>query len=141
MSCSANLQSYLLAFAAGANGTLTGTASQSVNYQATTTEVSAVAAPGYHFVNWTGTVGFVTTNANPLSVSSVTAAQNITANFAPDPVDGLCGSSNNGIFATVPADNLCAAGTASELTGGGTGTGVASAITRARRSVVAQAST
>jgi uncharacterized repeat protein (TIGR02543 family) len=43
-----------------------------------------VPSTGYHFVNWTGTGGFVTTTANPLTVTNVTASQNITANFAID---------------------------------------------------------
>lgn len=74
--------SYTLNFSAGANGTLTGTASQTVNATATATAVTAVPATGYQFVNWTGTNGFVTTTSNPLTVSNVTASQNITANFA-----------------------------------------------------------
>src|SRR6185369_9566002 len=46
--------------------------------------VTAVPATGYHFVNWTGDNGFVTTTTNPLTVNNVTAGQNITANFAID---------------------------------------------------------
>ncbi|HEY4743625.1 MAG TPA: chitobiase/beta-hexosaminidase C-terminal domain-containing protein, partial [Desulfuromonadaceae bacterium] len=73
---------YTVTFAAGANGSLTGTASQTVNSGASTTAVTAVPATGYQFVNWTGTGGFVTSTANPLTVSNVTANQAITANFA-----------------------------------------------------------
>ena len=76
------INSYGLSFAAGANGTLTGTASQTVNYGGSTTAVTAVPATNYHLVNWTGTGGFVTTNSNPLTVTNVSAAQAITANFA-----------------------------------------------------------
>jgi uncharacterized repeat protein (TIGR02543 family) len=53
-----------------------------VNYNGSTTAVTAVPSTGYHFVNWTGTGGFVTTTSNPLTVTNVTAAQTITANFA-----------------------------------------------------------
>jgi uncharacterized repeat protein (TIGR02543 family) len=83
-SCSANIQAYAVNFQSGGNGTLTGTASQTINYGASATAVTAVPATGYHFVNWTGTGGFVTTTANPLTVSNVTAAQTITANFVID---------------------------------------------------------
>jgi uncharacterized repeat protein (TIGR02543 family) len=69
-------------FTAGTNGSLTGTSSQTINYNGSTTAVTANPATGYHFVNWTGTGGFVTTTSNPLVVNNVTTAQTITANFA-----------------------------------------------------------
>lgn len=81
-SCSANIQTFAVTFVNGGNGTLTGTTSQTVNYNASATAVTANPAPGYYFVNWTGTGGFVTTS-NPLTVASVMAAQTITANFSP----------------------------------------------------------
>jgi len=77
-----SINTFAVTFAAGANGTLTGTASQTVNYGSSATAVTAVPAAGYHFVNWTGTGGFATSTTNPLTVSNVTAAQAITANFA-----------------------------------------------------------
>ena len=76
------LNSYALNFAAGANGTLTGTASQTVNYSGNASQVTAVPITGYHFDNWSGTSGFVTSTTNPLTVSNIATAQNITANFA-----------------------------------------------------------
>ncbi|HXE96117.1 MAG TPA: protease pro-enzyme activation domain-containing protein [Dongiaceae bacterium] len=81
------INSYTIGFAAGANGSLTGTVSQSVNYSASASPVTAVPAAGYYFVNWTGDNGFVASAINPLTVSNVTASQNITANFAM--VDGI----------------------------------------------------
>jgi uncharacterized repeat protein (TIGR02543 family) len=75
---------FAVKFFAGSNGSFTGTASQTINYNDSTSTVTAVPATGYHFVNWTGDGGFVTATANPLTVSSVKSAQSITANFAID---------------------------------------------------------
>lgn len=72
-------------FVSGGNGSLSGVISQTVAIGASTTAVTAVPASGYQFINWTGTGGFVTTAANPLTVVNVTAATTITANFAPIP--------------------------------------------------------
>jgi YVTN family beta-propeller protein len=73
---------YILTFATAGNGTLSGAVSQTINNGSSATPVKAVPAPGYHFINWTGSGGFVTTTANPLTVTNVTADQAITANFA-----------------------------------------------------------
>jgi len=75
-----------VSFAAGSNGSISGSATQSVNYDGSTTEVTAIAATGYHFVNWTSEGGFSST-ANPLTIANVTSNQAITANFAPDAVE------------------------------------------------------
>lgn len=70
-----------LTFVAGANGTLTGTTTQTLNYGDSATAVTAVPNSLYHFVNWTGTGGFVTKVSNPLTVTGVTNDMTITANF------------------------------------------------------------
>jgi len=70
---------YTVNFAAGANGSITGTASQTVAENGDCTAVTAVPAQGYQFDGWTG--DFVGT-ANPLTVSNVTKNMNITANFS-----------------------------------------------------------
>ena len=116
--CSAAITSYSVTFASDANGTLTGSANQTVNYGASATAITAVPKTGYHFVNWTGN-GFTTTTSNPLTVSNVTAALSITANFAIDSVNGSCGSSSGQTLITVPSTNLCTAGTASTVTDSG----------------------
>ena len=72
---------YGVDFTAGSNGALSGTLSQTANYGASTSSVTATATAGYHFINWTGSNGFVTTSANPLVISNITAAQSVTANF------------------------------------------------------------
>ena len=64
-----------LRYSAGANGTLSGTASQSVYSGGTGTQVTAVANPGYHFVSWSDGVATAarTDTAVPASLS-VTAS-------------------------------------------------------------------
>ncbi|HIJ88655.1 MAG TPA: DNRLRE domain-containing protein [Desulfuromonadales bacterium] len=120
-SCSAAIQSYTLNFASDANGTLSGTTPQSVDYGASASAVTASANGGYLFQNWTGTGGFATSTANPLTVANVTASQNITATFilASAPVNGACGSANGVSSLSVPTANFCSAGTASAVTGSG----------------------
>ncbi|AKC82840.1 hypothetical protein IMCC26134_08760 [Verrucomicrobia bacterium IMCC26134] len=73
------INTFTLTYTAGANGTLTGTTPQTVNYGASGTAVTAVAAPGYHFVNWSdGTTG------NPRTDTNVMTNVNVTANFGLD---------------------------------------------------------
>ena len=80
--------SYTVTFTVAGSGSLTGSTSQVVASGGTCSAVTAVPAPGWGFLNWTGTGGFVTTNANPLSVAGVSASLTITANFARLPVIG-----------------------------------------------------
>ncbi len=82
ISVSFEIDTFAINFVSSNNGTLTGTTSQTVSYNGSATAVTAAPATGCHFVNWTGTGGFVTTTANPLTVKNVRAAQTITANFA-----------------------------------------------------------
>jgi uncharacterized repeat protein (TIGR02543 family) len=69
---------HTVTFLAGANGSLTGDTTQVVDHGSSCTAVTAVPATGYHFVNWTGDL---TSTANPLTVTNVTADMTITANF------------------------------------------------------------
>ena len=46
------INTYTLTYTAGANGTITGTTPQTVNYGGSGTAVTAVPDPGYHFVQW-----------------------------------------------------------------------------------------
>ena len=118
-SCSAAIQTYAVTFQSVGSGTLAGTTSQVVNFGGSTTAVTAVPAVGNHFVSWTGIGGFVTSTSNPLTVANVTSALTITANFAVDPTNGVCGSSNGGTFTAIPSGNLCQSGTASVVSGSG----------------------
>ncbi len=68
---------YSLTYAPGANGTMTGTASQVVNAGSSGTAVTALPNAGYHFVNWSDG-----STANPRTDSNVQANVAVTANFA-----------------------------------------------------------
>ncbi len=46
------INTYILNYTAGANGTISGTSLQTVNYGSSGTAVTAVANTGYHFVQW-----------------------------------------------------------------------------------------
>jgi uncharacterized delta-60 repeat protein len=71
------INTFTLIYAAGANGSLTGTTPQTVNYNAGGSAVTAVPATGYHFVNWgDGSID------NPRTDTNVTANVDVTANFA-----------------------------------------------------------
>jgi len=115
--CSANLQTYAITFQSGGNGTLTGTASQTINYGGNASTVTAVPATGYRFINWTEGATVVGTVA-ALSITNVTAPHSYTANFAA-PVPGVCGSSHAAILTVAPTTNLCSTGTPSAVTGSG----------------------
>ena len=71
------INTYTLAYTAGANGSITGTTPQTVNHNTNGTAVTAVPASGYRFVDWSD--GSTT---NPRTDSSVTANLSVTANFA-----------------------------------------------------------
>jgi len=71
------INTFTLDYTAGTNGSITGTANQTVNYGANGTQVTAVPNANYHFVNWSD--GSTT---NPRTDSNVTANINVSANFA-----------------------------------------------------------
>jgi uncharacterized repeat protein (TIGR02543 family) len=126
VNASFSIKSYALTFAAGSNGSLTGTASQTVNYAGSASQVIAVPSTGYHFVNWTGTGGFVTITANPLTVNNVTAAQNITANFAIDTYTVTPSAGGNGSLSPATAQTVNSGATTSFTVTSGSGYSIAS---------------
>ena len=67
---------YTLTYNAGANGSITGTSPQIVTSGSNGTAVTAVAAAGYHFVDWSD--GSTT---NPRTDTNVVSDINVTANF------------------------------------------------------------
>lgn len=83
------INQYTLNYAAGANGSLTGTLSQTVNYGGSGTQVTAVPDDGYLFVNWSD--GLTTASRTDANVS---ADLTVTANFAPQDLtwDGAAAS-------------------------------------------------
>ena len=71
------INTYTLTYVTGANGTLTGTSPQTVNYGGNGTQVTAVPNAGYHFVSWSD--GVLTAARTDLNV---TADISVTATFA-----------------------------------------------------------
>ncbi|HZZ98786.1 MAG TPA: InlB B-repeat-containing protein [Candidatus Saccharimonadia bacterium] len=71
------INTYTVAYAAGTHGSLTGTTSQTINYGASGTAVTAVPATGYHFVNWSDA-----STSNPRTDTVITQDLSFTANFA-----------------------------------------------------------
>ena len=69
--------SFTLTYAAGAHGSLTGDATQTIDYGADGTAVTAVPDQGYHFVKWSDDL----TTASRTDVN-VTANLSVTAEFA-----------------------------------------------------------
>src|SRR5205814_7790237 len=71
------INTYTLTYTAGANGSISGTSPQMVNYGASGTAVTAVPSTGYHFVNWSDS-----STQNPRTDTNVMANISVTANFA-----------------------------------------------------------
>src|SRR4029079_12687143 len=75
------INTFTLTYTAGANGTISGTTPQTVNFGASGTAVTAVPNAGFQFVQWSdGVLTATRTDTN------VTANVNVTANFASDTV-------------------------------------------------------
>lgn len=79
---------YTVTFVASGTGSLAGSISQVVAAGGSCTAVTAIPGPGWGFLNWTGTGGFATTSANPLTVTGVTSNLTLIANFSRLPVIG-----------------------------------------------------
>ena len=71
------INTYTLQYSAGANGTLSGDTSQTVDYGTSGSPVTANAAAGYHFVDWSDGSA-----ENPRTDENVTGNISVTANFA-----------------------------------------------------------
>ncbi|EQB87807.1 cation transporter-like permease [Clostridium punense] len=71
------INEYTLKYTAGANGSITGAALQTVNHGGSGTEVKAVPNPGYHFIGWSD--GITTPSRTD---SNIMGDISITANFA-----------------------------------------------------------
>ncbi len=77
VSASFAINTYTLTYTAGANGSLSGSTTQVVNYGSSGSAVTAVANTGYHFVQWSD--GVLTATRTD---SSVSADISVTASFA-----------------------------------------------------------
>ena len=103
------INTYTLTYLVGANGTLTGTATQTVNYATSGTAITAVPTNGYHFVNWSDS-----STANPRTDANVTNNLTVTANFAINTYTLIyLGGSNGALTGTATQTvNYAASGTA-----------------------------
>ena len=79
MTASFAIDTFSLTYSAGANGSLTGSTSQTVNYGSGGTAVTAVADATYHFVQWSDG-----STDNPRTDTNVTGDVTVTASFAID---------------------------------------------------------
>src|SRR5438094_168383 len=69
------INTFTLTYAAGSNGTLTGSSPQTVDYNASGTLVTAVPNTGYHFTGWSdGSTAAARTDSNVTGNISVTAS-------------------------------------------------------------------
>jgi hypothetical protein len=109
------IDTFAVNFVSGANGSLTGTASQTLNYSASATAVTAVPNTGYHFVNWTEGASVVGTTAT-LTISNVTTARTITANFAINSYTVSFTSGGNGTLTGTTSQTINYGGTSAEVT-------------------------
>ncbi|MBK7146508.1 MAG: InlB B-repeat-containing protein [Xanthomonadales bacterium] len=80
-----------LTYSAGSNGSIAGTSPQTVNHGSDGTAVTAVADPGYHFVQWSDA-----STANPRTDTNVTADVTVTAQFAINTYTLTYGAGANG---------------------------------------------
>ncbi len=83
-------QQYTLNYVAGSNGSISGSSTQAIGTGSNGTQVTAVPANGYHFVNWSDA-----STANPRTDASVTGDVSVTANFAANPVVVAPSSASN----------------------------------------------
>jgi hypothetical protein len=72
---------YTITYTAGANGSITGSTTQTVNYNTDGTAVTAVPATGYHFAKWSDEKTY-----NPRTDTEVTGDLTVEASFAIDAV-------------------------------------------------------
>ncbi len=87
------INTYTLTYTAGANGSITGTTPQTVDYGADGTAVTATPDVNYHFVDWSDT-----SVANPRTDTNVTSDVTVTANFAIDTFAVTPSTTGNGVI-------------------------------------------
>ncbi|GFO68812.1 hypothetical protein GMLC_23910 [Geomonas limicola] len=112
------INSYPVSFASGGNGTLTGNVSQSVDHGASASAVSAVPAVGYHFVNWTEAGQEISASAT-LTLTNVTGARSVTANFAINSYPVNFSAGTNGTLIGIPNQTVDHGGAASPVSAQG----------------------
>ncbi len=115
MSVSANfvLDGYTVVFTSGSGGTISGTTSQVVAEEGSTTSVTAVPSSGYHFVGWGGDYEG---KENPLTIENVTSNMSITANFELDSYTVAFIAGNGGTVTGTTTQVVALGGTATRVT-------------------------
>ena len=103
------INTFNLNYAAGTNGSITGSSTQTINYGASGTAVTAVPTTGYHFVNWSDG-----STENPRTDANVSANISVTANFAVNTFNLTYTASANGSItgSSTQTVNYGASGTA-----------------------------
>lgn len=96
---------YTLTYTAGANGLITGTTPQTVNYGGSGTQVTAVPDTGYHFVQWSDDV--MTASRTD---TNVTANITVTATFAINESLGITVTPNNWALGPVILSSVAESG-------------------------------
>lgn len=106
-----SINTYTLTYVAGDNGTITGSASQTVNHGASGTEVTAIPNTNYHFVSWSD--GVLTPARTDLNV---TANLTLTATFAIDTYTLTYTAGANGTISGVSPQTVNFGANGSEVT-------------------------
>jgi len=110
-SFAANSVSYTLKYSAGANGSITGSTSQTVNSGGSGTKVTAVANTGFHFVSWSdGLTSAARTDSN------VTANISVTASFAINSYTLKYSAGANGSITGVTSQTVNSGGSGTKVT-------------------------
>jgi len=89
---------HTLTYLAGPNGSISGPTPQTVNHGANGAQVTAVADPHYHFVQWSDL-----STQNPRTDTNVTTDITVTASFSIDRYDITCNVVGNGTCVADPA--------------------------------------
>ena len=96
------INSYTLTYTAGANGSISGTSPQTVNYGSSGSAVTATAASGYQFSNWSdGVLTATRTDTNVSSSISVTANFSALSNKTISYIAGTGGTISGSSFQSV----------------------------------------
>lgn len=102
-------------FVAGPNGSIGGSAVQTVPYGGSTSAVTALPDAGYRLVNWTDPGGAELGTGNPFALTGVVAPVTVRANFAPErpALQVTVSGAGSGSVHSSPAGIACDVGTCS----------------------------
>ncbi len=113
---------FTLGFSASSGGSV-DTNTLPVDYDGTSSAVTAIPDKGYSFTHWTDSTGLEVSVSPTLTISNASASETYTAHFSINndsiSINGDCGSSHETPVTVAPSANLCGAGTAGSVTGSG----------------------